>query len=172
MHVFATFLPKKLGGTRQGDPKGCLDQCSSAKVFDHGKQPWYALMPPRCDTYRFLLRFLREVSSPSSQLHSGSAPLSWGGKRNSVCVIMAVHAHSGTPSVTNQHCQHPPWSPHPHRATASVGLLPHNHSWLPQSNGTSSSPLLAWEDASPRPSYVTFQVFLEHLRRHHGWWPR
>lgn len=70
---------KSLGERDRGDPEGCLDQQGSDEVFDHGKQPWYTLMPPRCDTYRFLLRFLREVSSPSSQLHSGSAPLSWGG---------------------------------------------------------------------------------------------
>lgn len=93
-------------------------------MFTNSKQPSHALMPPWCDTYRFLLRFLREVSSPSSQLHSGSAPLSWGEQKNSVCITVLVHAHGGTPSVTNQPYQCPLWYHSIHRAPSPPPQLP------------------------------------------------
>lgn len=119
-------------------------------MFTNSKQPWHALMPPRCDTYRFLLRFLREVSSPSSQLHSGSAPLSWGGTEK-----QRLHHCAGACPWWHFKCHQPalPVSPMiPTAQSHGIHRAPSPPPQLPQWEKLLSPP--AWEPAWPVPPPV------------------
>lgn len=121
-------------------------------------------MPPQRDTYRLLLLFLREVSSPSSQLHSGSPPLSCREEKNSVCITVLVHDRVGAKC----HQKALPASPTGPRAhTAATWLLPPATSGCSKVRGAKLLSPPPREPASPCLSHGTPSP----QWTPHRWWP-